>query len=235
MRAVTAAEMREIDRRTIEEFGIPSYELMERAGRAVAEKAAELAGRPPKKILVLTGKGNNGGDGLVAARYLHQKGYLVQVLLLSEGKKLKADPARNFVANAKLSIPCRIVGEHFDWETAPQIFQESEVIIDALFGVGLDKDLCEPYAGLIKKVNQANRKVVSVDIPSGLDSDSGKILGACVKANVTVTMSLPKKGFYESEGPRVTGKVVVADLGFPKELLTSDNPRKLPRGNFLER
>lgn len=219
VRTVTAAEMREIDRLTIEEFGIPSYELMERAGRAVAEKAAELAGPPPKKILVLAGKGNNGGDGLAAARHLHQKGYRVEVFLFSEGKKLKADPARNFVANAKLGIPCRVVGEHFAWETVPGIFQESEVIIDALFGVGLDRKLEEPYLGLIETVNRSGHKVVSVDIPSGLDSDTGEIHGASVHSTVTVTLGLPKKGFYEGEGPNVTGKIVVADIGFPKELI----------------
>ena len=219
VRAVTASEMREIDRRTTEEFGVPSYELMEKAGRAVAEEAAKLAGPPPKKILVLAGKGNNGGDGLVAARYLHQKGFQVQVLLFSEGKKLKVDPARNFVENTKLSIPTRIVGEHFAWETVPQLLQESEVIVDALFGVGLDKEVREPYLSLIRNVNQSGRKVVSVDTPSGLDADTGKLLGACIKAAVTVTMGLPKKGFYENSGPGVMGKIVVADIGFPKELL----------------
>ena len=236
VRAVTASEMREIDRRAIEEFKVPSYELMEKAGRAVAREATRLAGPRPKKILVLAGKGNNGGDGLVAARFLHEKGYDAQVLLFSEGGKLKADPARNFVANAKLTISTRIVGEHFAWETVPQLFQESEVIVDALFGVGLDKEIKEPYLGLIQAVNQSGRKVVSVDIPSGLHSDTGKILGACIRATLTVTMSLPKKGFYENSGPEVTGKIVVADIGLPKELLepTSDNPRKLPRGNFFK-
>lgn len=219
MKTVTAAEMREIDRRAIEDYGIPSYELMERAGRAVAEKTAELTGPGPKKILVLAGKGNNGGDGLVAARYLHEKGYSVQILLFSEGKKLKADPARNFVENAKLGIPCRIVGEHFAWDTVPELFRDSEVIIDALFGVGLDKDLGEPYLGVIRQVNKSKRPVVSVDIPSGLDADTGKIHGACVKARVTVTIGLPKKGFYEGEGPNVCGEIVVADLGYPKELI----------------
>ena len=221
LRVVTAAEMREIDRCAIQEFKIPSYELMERAGQAVAEETADLASSPPKKILILAGKGNNGGDGLVAARYLHQKGYLVQVLLFSEGKKLNPDPARNFVANAKLKISCRIVGKHFAWEILPQIFQESEVVIDALFGVGLNKELQEPYLGLIHTLNQARRKVVSVDIPSGLDSDTGKIFGACVKATVTVTMGLPKKGFFEGAGPEVTGKIKVADIGIPQELLVS--------------
>jgi NAD(P)H-hydrate epimerase len=219
MKTVTAQEMQEIDRRAIEEYGIPSYELMEKAGRAVAEEAAKVSGPPPKQVLVLAGKGNNGGDGLVAARYLKQKGYEVQVLLFSEGQKLKADPARNFVENAKLSIPCRIVGEHFAWETVPQIFQETDVIIDALFGVGLDKVLGELYRGLVERVNESKKKVVSVDIPSGLNADTGEILGACVKATVTVTMGLPKKGFYEGRGPEVAGKIVVADIGFPAELL----------------
>ncbi len=219
MRAVTAAEMRGLDRRAIEEFGIPSYELMEKAGAAVAHETAKLAGPPPKKILVLAGKGNNGGDGLVAARYLHDQGYDLQVLLFSEREKLKADPARNFVENAKRGIATRIVGEHFAWETVPGLLREPDLIIDALFGVGLDKPLGEPYRSLIENLNQANKKVVAVDIPSGLESDTGKILGSCVRATVTVTMGLPKKGFYEGEGPKVTGKVVVADIGIPKELL----------------
>lgn len=176
-----------------------------------------MAGRPAN-VLILAGKGNNGGDGLAAARHLHQKGYKVQVLLFSEGKKLKADPAWNFMGNAKLSIPCRIVGEHFAWETVPELFRDSEVIIDALFGVGLDRDLEEPYLGLIEQVNRSGRTVLSIDIPSGLDSDTGKIHGACVRARVTITMGLPKKGFYQGEGPKVTGKIVVADI-FPKELV----------------
>ena len=219
MRSVTAAEMREIDRRAIEDHKIPSYELMENAGRAVAEKTAELVGPPPKKILVLAGKGNNGGDGLVAARYLYQKGYSVEVFLFSEGKKLKADPARNFAANAKLGIPCRLVGEHFNWDLltgAPR--HHWDVIIDALFGVGLDQPLGEPYKAVIEILNRERKKVLSVDIPSGLEADTGDILGACVQATVTVTMGLPKKGFYEGEGPKVTGKIMVADI-FPKELL----------------
>lgn len=219
MRTVTAREMREIDRRTIEEFGVPSYALMERAGRIVAEKTTELIGTPPKKVLVLAGKGNNGGDGLVAGRYLHERGYRVEVLLFSEGEKLKADPARNFVANAKLGIPCRIVGEHFAWETVLEIFRDCDVIIDALFGVGLNRDLGEPYLSLIQEVNRSGRKIVSVDIPSGIDSDTGQIHGESIHATMTVTMGLPKKGFYEGEGPRVTGEIVVADI-FPKELIS---------------
>lgn len=220
MKAVTAAEMREIDRRAIEEYGIPSFELMERAGKAVAEETAKLAGPPPKKILILAGKGNNGGDGLVAARYLHQVGYSIEILLWSEGKKLKADPAKNFVENAKLSIPCRIVGQHFAWEVIGQLLQEPDVVVDALFGVGLDHSLEEPYLGLIQALNRSGKKVVSADIPSGLDSDTGKILGACVKATVTVAMGLPKRGFFQGDGPKVTGKIEVADIGIPKELLT---------------
>ena len=219
MKAVTASEMKEIDRRAIEECGIPGYELMENAGRAVAEETVKLAGPAPKKILILAGKGNNGGDGLVAARYLHQKGYAVQVLLFSEGKKLKADPARNFVENAKLSISCRIVGEHFAWEAVPELVREPAVIIDALFGVGLDKPLGAPYDELIEILNREKKKIVSVDIPSGLHSDTGEILGSCIQATVTMTMGLPKKGFYEREGPRVTGKIVIAEIGIPKELL----------------
>ncbi|MBI2167662.1 MAG: NAD(P)H-hydrate epimerase [Candidatus Omnitrophica bacterium] len=221
MRAVTAAEMREIDRRAIEEFGIPSFQLMEKAGEAVAQAAAQLAGPPPKKILVLAGKGNNGGDGLVAARLLHDRGYHAEVLLFSEREKLKADPARNFVENAKRSVPTRIIGEHFAWETIPQMLEGPEVVIDALFGVGLDKPLGEPYLTLIQRLNREGKKVVSADIPSGLHADTGQVLGDCVRATVTVTMGLPKKGFYEGEGPEVTGRIAVADIGIPKEVLNA--------------
>lgn len=253
MRAVTAAQMRELDRRAIEEFGIPGFQLMENAGRAVAEETARLAGAPPKKILILAGKGNNGGDGLVAARYLREKGYEVQVLLFSEGQKLKADPARNFAENAKRGVPCRVVGKHFDWGTfggqppagpSPQSsvspLQDWDLIIDALFGVGLDQEIREPAVGFIHSVNASGRKVVAVDIPSGLHADTGEILGACVKATVTVTMGWAKQGFFRGEGPKVTGAIVVADIGIPKELLTSepltcDPPNiQAPRGMNLK-
>ena len=253
MRSVTAAEMTEIDRRTIEEFGVPAHQLMENAGKAVARQAAQMAGpaKPvpfpqvalpeccfaakvpgfmgPKgkpgtfgngtQILILAGKGNNGGDGLVAARYLHLKNYSVQVLLFVEGDKLKQDPARNFVQNAKLGIHTQVVGEHFKWESLPDILKKSDLVIDALFGVGLARPLEEPYLKLIKAVNRFGKKILSVDIPSGLHADSGEILGACIKADVTVTLGLAKKGFYEGGGPKVVGEIVVADIGFPKELI----------------
>ena len=112
------------------------------------------------------------------------------------------------------------MGGHFAWETVPEIFQKSDLIIDALFGVGLDRDLEEPYIGLIEKVNRSGRKVLSVDIPSGLDSDNGRIHGASIKADVTVTMGLPKKGFYEGEGPSLTGKIIVDSIGLPQELIS---------------
>ena len=158
---------------------------------------------------------------MVAARYLHDQGYSVEVLLFSEGKKPKPDPARNFLENAKRQIPCRIVGEHFAWETVPDLIRQPAVMIDALFGVGLDKPLRKPYLELIQMLNREGKKVVSVDIPSGLEADTGEILGDCVKAAVTVTLGLPKKGFYEGKGPKVTGKIIVADIGFPKEVMSA--------------
>lgn len=211
--------MQEIDRRTIEEFKIPSSELMERAGKAVAEETVKLAGEFPKQILILAGKGNNGGDGLAAARYLHQKKYSVQALLFSEGNKLKAESALNFVENARRGISCRIVGQHFAWEILPDLFSGADVIVDALFGIGLNKDLSEPYLSLIRRLNESGRPVVSADIPSGLDADTGQVRGECVRASVTVTFGLPKQGFTRGRGPEFTGKIVVADIGFPAELL----------------
>jgi NAD(P)H-hydrate repair Nnr-like enzyme with NAD(P)H-hydrate epimerase domain len=179
MRHVSRAEMAEIDRRSIVDFGIPEAALMERAGGAVAEEIrTRWPGRP---VDVLCGPGRNGGDGRVVARLLGG----------------------------------RVIAAGEEWTPAPRA-----VVVDALFGTGLNRDVAGPARSLIEAVNaldRADHPVIAVDIPSGLDADTGRPRGVAVRADVTVTMGLPKLGFQGASD--FTGELVVANIGHPPQLL----------------
>ena len=234
MKLVTVKEMQEMDRRATHEFGISSLTLMENAGRGVAEIAEEIMEKSQGPILVLAGKGNNGGDGLVATRCLIERGFRVTVLLFCDPSELKDDPAVNFKKLTALNISIRIVRHsedpersEGDEESKKQILrcaqddvQDANLIIDALFGIGLKKALGEPYVSVIQTVNGSGRKVLAVDIPSGLDADTGEVLGVAVKATVTATLGLPKKGLYLKKGPEYSGAIRVVDIGIPRVILS---------------
>lgn len=215
MRVVTSKEMQELDRRAIEELGIPSLTLMENAGRGVAEIVMEIA-PANSSILILCGKGNNGGDGLVAARYLAERGFGVTVLLFCEPSELKNDPTVNFKKLSELKVLAKILGSDTDYDT---LLQNASLVIDALFGVGLKRKIEEPYASAIAVVNRSGKKVVAIDVPSGLDADTGEVLGIAVKASVTATLALAKKGLYAGKGPEYSGAIRIVDIGIPKEIL----------------
>lgn len=218
MRFVTAAEMREIDRRTIEDFGVPGLILMENAGRAVAEETTRLA-PPGSRVLVVAGKGNNGGDGFAAARHLANRGYRVEVYALapaaSYGSKSDAGVHLHAVLRA-----CPVVFE------APAVREwlatrrDAAAIVDAVFGTGLTGAVRGPAADAIQAINDAKVPVVCADIPSGLDADTGRPLGIAVRATVTVTMGLPKVGFRAPGASELLGRLVVAEIGFPLEIIT---------------
>jgi NAD(P)H-hydrate epimerase len=201
MRHVTRAEIEEIDRRAQVEFGIPAETLMERAGKAVADAVS----RGP--VVVLCGKGNNGGDGFVAARHLAERGLDVRVYAVAEPDP--STPAGRH--RARLAIPVRPLGE-FDGSGA-------RVVVDALFGTGLRRPVEGEIAVVIRALNALDVEVVAVDIPSGLDADTGRPQGVAVKATLTVTMGLPKIGFKSKGAERFTGRVIVADIGYPPELV----------------
>lgn len=196
MRFVTREEIEEIDRRAQADFGIPQDRLMESAGRAVADEMQERTHGP---VVVVCGKGNNGGDGFVAARYLHEAGRVVRVHALSIPD---ADSAagRNF---ERIRHLCGEFG--------------TGVIVDAIFGTGLRRPVEGKYRAAIEEINRRKTFVLAVDVPSGLDANTGRPLGVAVQANVTVTMGLPKIGFQHAE--RYVGELVVADIGYPPELL----------------
>jgi NAD(P)H-hydrate epimerase len=203
MRVLTVAEARAIDRDAVERLGMPSILLMENASRAVAEQARLLGGR----FVVLCGPGNNGGDGLAAARHL---GRAAAVHLLAE-----PDPARSPEAALQLRI-LRAAGYAVVLGALPDAaLHRGAVWIDALFGTGLERPLAGAALQWVQAMNRAAGRKLAVDIPSGLHGDSGAVLGDAIVAEVTVTFAGVKAGMTVGDGPRCCGRIVVEGLGLP--------------------
>ncbi|MBV8881509.1 MAG: NAD(P)H-hydrate epimerase [Planctomycetaceae bacterium] len=211
MRYVTREQMREIDRRAIEERKIPVDTLMAAAGKAVADLVEERISRDCP-IVAVCGRGNNGGDGFVAARLLAEREYEVEILSIE--RSYDASTAAGRAWRAAQESPIDFVGR---FKTRPMA-----CIIDALFGTGLSRPPSGFEKQLILDMNRFDKRwvpVVAVDIPSGLDADTGRPLGAAVEATATVTMGLPKLGFQSPAAKKYVGELIVADIGFPADLL----------------
>ena len=219
MKVVTAEEMRRIDRDTIDEFGIPARVLMERAGSSVADRILEIYGR--RKVIVVCGSGNNGGDGMVAARILHDEGWDVSVFLASDPNKLKGDALLQYQAALRFGVPVKKAAMLI--EHASELLRPHTIIIDALFGTGLSKEIRGTYSELINVLNKSGLPIVAVDIPSGISSDTGQVMGNAISADYTITFGLPKRGHLLYPGAEHTGKLFVENIGFPAELLKSDS------------
>ena len=210
MRTFTAAQMKEIDRIAIEERGIGSDALMERAARALVREILTLPVEE-RAAVVFCGSGNNGGDGVAAARFLLENGWRVRCVLVGRREKMTADcremERRLTAAGGALEDYCP--GAEYGGYC---------VAVDALFGIGLNSPLRPDALAAVEEMEKARWRV-SADIPSGLHADTGAVLGAAVAADITVTFSAPKPGLLTEEGRRYAGKVVVADIGIPRELL----------------
>jgi NAD(P)H-hydrate epimerase len=214
---LNAKQMRDIDRISIEDIGIPGSVLMELAGRACAEEAERfLPADRFGQVAVFCGKGNNGGDGFVAARYLKNSGHHVRVYLLADPASLKGDARLNYEILGKLGQKVDTLSHRSEIENLS--LGHVDVILDALFGTGLSSDVHGLFVPLIEKMNASGHAIVAVDLPSGLCSDTGSIKGCAVKALRTVTFGAPKCGHLLFPGPDLTGKLCVADIGFPPEL-----------------
>jgi NAD(P)H-hydrate epimerase len=222
MRIVTGQEMAEIDRTAIVDRGIPSLALMERAGWSVARECHRLCEHPGTPILILCGRGNNGGDGLVAARHLLGWGYRPRVLLSHPADSLSSDGQINFHRYCK--SPCADWGV---WEADKESewFAGKPVVVDALLGTGSRGAPKPPYSDLIHRSNRSARWILGVDIPSGVDADTGRVESEAMGCRATVTFGLPKKGHFLAGGLDHTGSLIVADIGFPEDLLESSSPR----------
>lgn len=212
MKLALAAEMRELDRQTIEDYGIPGIVLMENAGRGlVTEVIREWGPVGGLRFDIFCGKGNNGGDGLVIARHLYNMGAKVAVHIFS--KDMKGDAGVNLKAAMKTGLDIRPVSRDLKAETA--CVRHADFVVDAIFGTGLGSEVGGPYRKVIDMINSSARRVVSVDMPSGVDSDKGRIMGAAVRADMTATFGLPKRGLYLYPGAQMAGLVRVVDIGVP--------------------
>lgn len=222
MRILTAAEMREADRLTTERYGVPSRTLMENAGGGVAEYVRErYTNFAAREILVLCGKGNNGGDGLVAARHLLKNGARPLVYLFADPRDMSGDAAANLRRWKQAGGKVVLAKDSSALDGAGWDARGGPIVIDALLGTGVRGPVEGALERLIERVNtQAPRgSVVAVDVPSGLHADSGEAGGAAILADATVTFTAPKAGFFLGAGPRHAGRLVVCAIGSPTELI----------------
>ena len=218
MKVVTAEQIRELDRRATQEFGIPGVALMENAGRAVVEvMQREYGDLRGKRVVILCGTGNNGGDGFVIARHLRGAGAWAMVYLVGSPDTIKGDAKINYNALVKLGYSIS------DWELFPPNLG-IDIFVDALLGTGLKDAPRAPYAQVIQSVNGYGLPVVAVDIPSGVDSNTGATPGQAIYATHTVTFAYPKLGMYFSPGADCLGKLHIAQIGFEGMRLAIETP-----------
>src|SRR3989454_543285 len=223
MELVTAAEMRELDRAAIETRNIPSLRLMENAGKAVVEEMERFFGPlRGKAVTIVAGKGQNGGDGLVTARLLRQRRCQARVVLLASPSALTGDAATNLKKFERARGRCLAV------ETPAQLtsilnplLQDSDLVVDAIFGTGLNAPVQGLSATAITLMNASRKPIVAIDLPSGLDGDTGAVLGTAITATLTVTLARPKRGLYLGAGPDHAGAIRVADIGIPPDIIAA--------------
>jgi NAD(P)H-hydrate epimerase len=243
MRVLSARQMREADRRAIEDVGIPSIVLMENAGRQVV---AALQSAFPElnsmRVSVLCGKGNNGGDGFVVARALNSMDVAATVALIGDAASLKGDAKTNFDALRSIGVDVMEINDAGAWELHGSSLLDADLIVDALVGTGLHEGLSGLYQTVVDDINACPVPVASIDLPSGLSADSPEPIGPAVNAALTVTLAAPKVSLVLPPGEALAGTLAIADIGIPSgviadidgpwiELLTKDlvRPHILPR------
>lgn len=219
---LTREQVRDLDRRAADGFGLPGLILMENAGRGCAELLMRL--NPDRKpVVVLCGPGNNGGDGFVMARHLDNRGWPVAVLAVLSDRQHAPDAAANFNVVHDAGIP--FTQQHPDHFGDPQrafvrrTLDAAGWVVDALFGTGLSRPLGPPFDEIVAMANAAGNPVLAVDLPSGLDCDTGEPLGPTVRAAHTATFVAPKRGFLNPAARAWTGEVHVIDIGAPRVLV----------------
>ncbi len=216
MRLVKAAEMQEMDRLTIQELGIPGIVLMENAGRGASRTFLEHFDPPSySRVLVLCGSGNNGGDGYVIARYLHEAGLIVEIAALTRYEKVMGDALINLTIIRNMGLEIFEVSDSDDWKTFRRKLKTYHFIIDGIFGTGLHSPVKGFYAQVIKDVNASGKSIMAIDIPSGLNADTGQVMGIAVKAHLTVTFGFPKPGQLLFPGADLVGRLVRVDICIP--------------------
>lgn len=214
MKFVTPEQMQAIDRYAIETLGIPSVALMENAGRGAADAVRALVPNGGA-VVVCCGRGNNGGDGFVAARHLANYGVAVEIFLVTQGKSLSGDAKIHHDVAVAMGLPVTKVRTEADVATLARRLGRCDLIVDALLGTGTRGTVSGVMRDVIRAVNAAKAPAVAIDIPSGLCGETGAVLGEAVRAQVTVTFQLPKTGFQGPGALDHTGEVDVIDIGIP--------------------
>jgi NAD(P)H-hydrate epimerase len=211
---LTREQSRAVDALATDVYQTPGIVLMENAARGAVEVAREML-RPlhGKQILILCGGGNNGGDGLAMARHLHNHRAKVTIAFLTDPATYKGDA----LINARIIQAMKLPTIHADPEVVGHM--KPDLVIDAIFGTGLNRRPSEPFGALVEAVQQIGAPILAIDVPSGLDCDTGKPLGACIRAKATATFVAEKVGFAAPEAAHFTGEVTVVDIGCPRECI----------------
>ncbi|MGE0450183.1 MAG: NAD(P)H-hydrate dehydratase [Vicinamibacterales bacterium] len=220
MRVLTAGQMREADRRTIDDIGISSIVLMENAGRQVVAAMEAVHGDLREHaVAVLCGRGNNGGDGFVVARTLLQRGVDVSVFLIGTVSEVRGDARTNLEILGRLGVSVVEIANAQDWELHSSEVSDSTIIVDAIFGTGLNTPLAGLLETVVADVNGSGVPVVSIDLPSGLSADSHEPIGDSIHANVTIALAAPKLPLVLPPAELRAGDIVIADIGIPSEII----------------
>lgn len=218
MEFLTRDQVRRLDQDAIRLLGIPGLLLMENAARGVCRAIAQSG--PWQRILIVAGHGNNGGDGLAVARLLAAEGILAEVFLVSGNRVLSSDAQTNFDILIRSGMVVR-QPDAAELRVALRGLSERDLIVDALLGTGIRGEVVSPYVEAIQEINQSGAAVLAVDLPSGMDCDTGAVRGVCVRADRTVTFVARKRGFGFSGADRFTGTVEVCSIGIPRLWLQS--------------
>jgi NAD(P)H-hydrate epimerase len=216
---LTREQVRELDRRAIHEYGVPGIVLMENAGRGVAEKIVELELNGP--VLICCGKGNNAGDGFVIARHLELRGFAVRLLCCSRADELPPDAATNLAIVESAGIPLTYWSDGHAFGPDHEFLAGARTLVDALLGTGARGEPRPPLDQVIDTMNTSGLPIVAVDLPSGLDADSGQPSRNTIRAAHTCTFVAPKPGLVEPEAAPYVGRLHVIDIGAPRKLLSS--------------
>jgi hydroxyethylthiazole kinase-like uncharacterized protein yjeF len=234
MLVCTAEQMRELDRCTIEDYGVAGVVLMEVAGRAVADTICRVSDVGAGRVVIFCGGGNNGGDGFVIARHLIGRGSAVTVCLLAARERIRGDAATNLSVLQRLGADVRSACDDDQLARLDSEIRHATVIVDAMLGTGLNQPLGGIYRAAVDRLNACDALRIAVDIPTGLEADSGQVLGAAFQAHHTVTFGYPKLGLVLHPGVELVGELHVADIGIPK-LLEQYKPfvARLLDGDFV--
>jgi NAD(P)H-hydrate epimerase len=218
IRPLSRSEGRQIDVRALEDFKIPTVVLMENAGRGAADWLASQL-QPGGNVVIACGPGNNGGDGGVVARHLDARGFKVEVLWFADPSRLQGDAAIQRDILDRAEITTAIIDPSRSDPQIDTLWQGADWLVDGLLGTGLTRPVEGLLARAIASMNRSNRPILALDIPSGLDADSGLPLGGAIRARATTTFVAPKLGFARPEARAFTGEVIVVDIGAPRALL----------------